>query len=159
MGLIPSWAPSFCHGGSAKLNGLCGDFVYWWAFGSDGNTRCFKTHQGGANAFYSSGERWEKTRLWSSSDGSCCLSFLISREGINCFLLHVPFASPPSQPAICEGRVSSWEKWEAENPQALSFAVPMLVCRTTLLPLLLVPDGEAVEGGTGPTARLDTLEM
>lgn len=147
MGLVPSWAPSFCHGGSARLNGLCGDFVYRWAFGNDGNTRCFKTHQGRANAFCFSGERWEKTKFWFCSDGSCCLSFLISRGVINCSLLHVPFASPPSQPAICEGQVSSWEKWEAENPQALSSAVPTLVHRTMLPPLLSVLRGEAAQGG------------
>lgn len=52
-------------------------------------------------------------------------------DGENCFFLHMPFAAPPSQPAICKGRVSSWEKWEAENPQALSFAGPRshLFCR------------------------------
>lgn len=147
MGLVPSWAPSFCHGGSARLNGLCGDFVYRWAFGNDGNTRCFKTHQGRANAFCFSGERWEKTKFWFCSDGSCCLSFLISRGVINCSLLHVLFASPPSHPAICEGQVSSWEKWEAENPQALSSAVPTLVRRTMLPPLLSVLRGEAAQGG------------
>lgn len=107
--------------------------------------------------FVPRGERWEKTRFWSCSGGSCCLSFLFSRVGDK--LLLSPFASPPSQPAICKGGVSSWEKWEAENPQALRFAVPVLVCRTALPPLLLVPEGEAVEQRASSTACVGTLEM
>lgn len=65
---------------------------------------------------------------------------LISRGGIKCFLSRVPFASPPSQSVVCQGIVSSLKKKAAEDPQALSFAVSRLVCRTTLPPFLVVLD-------------------
>lgn len=76
---------------------------------------------------------------------------LVSRGGINCFLSHVLFASPPLQFVVYQGIVSSLKKWGAEDHQALSFAASRLVCRTMLPPFPMVLGREAAEGAAcGP---------